>query len=83
LIILIIHGEVYKPLSSSLFSFSTLPSPYPSYVQISSSVYVPPLMSETKFHTHTYLTRQKSAHLLYNPKIRNVSDNLFHKTPYS
>jgi hypothetical protein len=41
--------------------FSTLPSPHPSSVQLSSSkpwsqtlsVYVPSLMSETKFHIHT------------------------------
>jgi hypothetical protein len=41
--------------------FSILPSPHPFSVQVSSSapwsqtptVYVPLLMSETKFHTHT------------------------------
>jgi hypothetical protein len=33
--------------------FSILPSPHPSSVQITPSVYVPPFMSETKFHTHT------------------------------
>jgi hypothetical protein len=54
-------GEDYKSRSSSLCSFSTLPSPHPSSVQVFSlapcshtpSVCVPPLMSETKYRTHT------------------------------
>jgi hypothetical protein len=58
---LIILGEEYKSRSARYEIFSILPSPHPSSVQISSSapcsqtssVYVPPLMSETKFHTHT------------------------------
>jgi hypothetical protein len=61
LIILIILGEEYKSRSPRYAILSILPSPQPSSVQISSSapcsqtpsVYVHPLMSETKFHTHT------------------------------
>jgi hypothetical protein len=62
LIIIMIFGEEYKSWSSFVMHFfSTFPSRHPSLVQIcpsapcsqTPSVYVPPLMSETKFHTHT------------------------------
>jgi hypothetical protein len=62
LIILIILAEEYTNHEAPRNAFfSTLQSPHPFSVQISSSairsqtppVYVPPLMSETKFHTHT------------------------------
>jgi hypothetical protein len=60
-IILIMCGVEYKLWSSSLFSFFLSPSLHFSSAQIVSSapysgtpsVYVPPLMSETKFRTHT------------------------------
>jgi hypothetical protein len=59
--ILIILGEEYKSQSSSLCSFLHLLIMSSSSVQISSSapcsqtlsVYVPPFMSEAKFHNHT------------------------------
>jgi hypothetical protein len=63
LIILIILGEEYKSQNSSYAVFSILPSSHPSPVHISSSapcsqtplVYVPPLMTKTKFYTQTEL----------------------------
>jgi hypothetical protein len=63
LIILITLGEEHESQSSLLRSFSTLPSLLPPSAKIFSlvsrfqtpSVYVPPLMPKTKFHTHTEL----------------------------
>jgi hypothetical protein len=60
-IILITLGEDYNHADSHYAVFSDHPLLHPSLVQILSSapfsntpsVYVPPLMSETKFHTHT------------------------------
>jgi hypothetical protein len=60
LIIIIILGKNSNYAAPRYAIFSTLPSLHPSLVQIFSSapcsqmpsVYIPPLMSETMFHTH-------------------------------
>jgi hypothetical protein len=70
LIILIILGEEYKSLSSSLRNFLHSPVTSSIVVQISSSapcsqtpsIYVPPLMPQTKFQTHT----EQSYRLVYS-----------------
>jgi hypothetical protein len=57
----IMIGKEYKLVRSSLCSFPTFPTLHHSSVPIVSSaassqtplVYFPPLMSESKFHTHT------------------------------
>jgi hypothetical protein len=71
-IILIIIGEEYDHEAPRNAVFSILLSAHPSSVRISSSapcsqtlsVYVPPIMSETKFHAHTELSKIMALYIL-------------------